>query len=207
MTKLTDTQLLILSKAAQRDDHAVEPPSTPKGATAQKVVRKLIKDGLVAEAAGGPDLPVWRREEDGRPVSLVITAAGLDAIGIAPEDREEGNEPETPPIARDADDSSGDSGNVPDEPDQPAKTPRAGTKLTAVVQLLEREGGASISDLTAATGWLPHTARAALTGLRKRGYRIETARGEDRKSIYRIIGSATFDEREDHADLAGDGEA
>lgn len=165
MTKLTDTQLLILSKAAQRDDHGIEPPSKLKGAAAQKVVRKLIKDGLLAEAAG-PDLPVWRREEDGRPVSLLITAAGLEAIGIAPEDREEGREPETPPIARDADDSSGDSGNVPDEPDQPAKTPCAGTKLTAVVQLLEREGGVSIGDFTAATGWLPHTARAALTGLR-----------------------------------------
>jgi len=137
----------------------------------------------------------------------VITAAGLNAIGIAPEDREEGNEPETPPIARGAVASSGDSTTVPDKPDQAAKVPRAGTKLTAVVRLLEREGGASIGDLTAATGWLPHTARAALTGLRKRGYRIETARGEDRKTIYRIVGYATVDEREDHADLAGDREA
>jgi hypothetical protein len=55
--------------------------------------------------------------------------------------------------------------------------------------------------------WLPHTARAALTGLRKRGNRIETARGEDRKSIYRIVGSAAVDEREDHAVPAGDREA
>jgi hypothetical protein len=137
----------------------------------------------------------------------LITAAGLEAIGIAPEDREEGSEPETPPIARDAVATSGDSATEPDEPGQAAKTPRAGTKLTAVVQLLEREGGVSIGDLTAATGWLPHTARAALTGLRKRGYRIETARGEDRKMVYRIVGSATVDEREGHAAPAGDGEA
>ena len=130
MTKLTDTQLLILSKGAQRGDHAVEPPSELKAAAAQKVIRKLIKDGLLAEATGGPDLPIWRREEDGRPVSLLITAAGLDAIGIAPEDREEGSEPETPKIAWDAVASSGDSATVPNEPDQAAKMPRAGTNLT-----------------------------------------------------------------------------
>jgi hypothetical protein len=43
--------------------------------------------------------------------------------------------------------------------------------------------------------------------LRKRGYQIETARGEDRKMVYRIVGSAAVDERDAHADLASDGEA
>ena len=37
----------------------------------------------------------------------------------------------------------------------------------------------------AATGWLPHTTRAALTGLRKRGYAIERSAGEG-GSVYRI---------------------
>lgn len=46
------------------------------------------------------------------------------------------------------------------------------TKQSLVIELLERDGGASLADIVATTGWLPHTARAALTGLRKRGHAI-----------------------------------
>ena len=43
-----------------------------------------------------------------------------------------------------------------------------------ILSLLQRKGGASIADLVSATGWLPHTTRAALTGLRKSGYAIDS---------------------------------
>lgn len=46
------------------------------------------------------------------------------------------------------------------------------TKLKVVVALLHQDGGASLADLVAATNWLPHTVRAALTGLRKKGHAI-----------------------------------
>lgn len=46
------------------------------------------------------------------------------------------------------------------------------SKASMVVSLLTREGGASIADLTTVTSWLPHTTRAALTGLRKKGHAI-----------------------------------
>lgn len=46
------------------------------------------------------------------------------------------------------------------------------TKNDVVLKLLRRPEGASLDDLVAATGWLPHSARAALTGLRKRGHAI-----------------------------------
>ena len=65
-------------------------------------------------------------------------------------------------------------------------TLRAGTKLSKVVKLLSGVGGASISELTTQTGWLPHTTRAALTGLRKRGFAIDAQRGEH-GTIYRLI--------------------
>jgi hypothetical protein len=51
--------------------------------------------------------------------------------------------------------------------------------------------GAGIEELTSTTGWLPHTTRAALTGLRKRGYAIERSRSERGDSVYRIVTSAT----------------
>ena len=47
------------------------------------------------------------------------------------------------------------------------------TKAAQVEALLSREGGASLGDLCRTTGWLPHTARAFLTGLRKKGRAIE----------------------------------
>jgi hypothetical protein len=59
-----------------------------------------------------------------------------------------------------------------------------------VIALLSRPEGARIEELTLATGWLPHTTRVALTGLRKRGYTIERGRSEQGGSLYRIVASA-----------------
>jgi hypothetical protein len=59
------------------------------------------------------------------------------------------------------------------------------TKAAQVEALLSREGGASLGDLCKTTGWLPHTARAFLTGLRKKGHAIERIKldGETRYVI------------------------
>lgn len=55
-----------------------------------------------------------------------------------------------------------------------AKTPtKPVSKISTVADLLRREGGATLAELVAATGWQPHTTRAALTGLRKKGHKIE----------------------------------
>jgi hypothetical protein len=43
MPKLTDTQLIILSTASQRDDRGVELPANLKGGAARKAVDKLIR--------------------------------------------------------------------------------------------------------------------------------------------------------------------
>src|SRR4051812_20822935 len=67
-----------------------------------------------------------------------------------------------------------------------AQHPREGSKQALVVGLLSQPKGASLNDLIAATGWLPHTARAALTGLRRRGFAIERVPGDDGRSLYRI---------------------
>jgi Protein of unknown function (DUF3489) len=66
--------------------------------------------------------------------------------------------------------------------------PRDGTKIARVIELLRRDQGAALDELIAATGWLPHTARAALTGLRHRGYDVRLERGDkDRASVYRVF--------------------
>ena len=57
-----------------------------------------------------------------------------------------------------------------------------------MIRMLSDKSGATLDALVEATGWLPHTTRAALTGLRKRGFSIERAR-EGEASVYRIVGS------------------
>jgi hypothetical protein len=72
-------------------------------------------------------------------------------------------------------------------PQSERNAPRQGSKLSTVIDLIGRKRGAGIEELIAATGWLPHTTRAALTGLRKRGYTVERERLETGGSVYRIV--------------------
>jgi len=60
-----------------------------------------------------------------------------------------------------------------------AAAPATPRKIDGIIALLRREEGATLVEMTEATGWLPHTARAALTGLRKKGHGVVKAkRGE-----------------------------
>jgi len=52
------------------------------------------------------------------------------------------------------------------------------TKRSLLIDLLKREGGASLDEMIAATGWLPHTTRAAMTGLRKAGMDVTSDKVE-----------------------------
>jgi hypothetical protein len=54
-----------------------------------------------------------------------------------------------------------------------------------VLSLLSRPEGATIDDLLSATSWLPHTTRAALTGLRKEGYEFAKSKNANGKTAYR----------------------
>ena len=71
----------------------------------------------------------------------------------------------------------------------PAATAKAPSKTSLVLDLLRSPAGASIEELVAATGWLPHTTRAALTGLRKKGHLLISEKVEGLRR-YRIEGPA-----------------
>jgi hypothetical protein len=87
--KFTDTQLVLLSTASQRDDRALERPSNLTGGAAAKVIAKLLTEGLIEEVQSRGSLPVWRRDEDG-PRTLRITKRGLKAIQVEDESPEAG---------------------------------------------------------------------------------------------------------------------
>ncbi|BAI97474.1 hypothetical protein Sj15T_19080 [Sphingobium sp. TA15] len=166
LIRFTDIQLVLLATAAQRDNGSLLPPPEAVGegpARIRKVVEQLIRRGL----AGEVDLPsgadAWRT--DGlRSIGVIITDAGRAAIGVEPEEAEEPAtdlpEPEVTPIAE-------------------APSPAAHSKSALVLKMLRRESGATLDELISATNWLPHTTRAALTGLRKKGHAIDRRkRGE-----------------------------
>jgi hypothetical protein len=56
----------------------------------------------------------------------------------------------------------------------PAAAPKATSKQQRLAALVVRDEGATLDQMIAATGWLPHTTRAALTGLKKKGYAISS---------------------------------
>jgi hypothetical protein len=183
--KLTDTQLVMLSAAAQRGDHCLTAPDKLKGAILVKVGDKLVKLGLIREVQAKAGTPVWRRDDAGS-FALKLTAAGLKAIVVddGSDEAAEGGAVTLPGSDPDANKAS-----VPDSAGPHAKTtPREGSKLAQVIDLLERPDGATILHLTETTGWLPHTTRAALTGLRKRGYAVVRERIDSGDSVYRIAG-------------------
>ena len=132
--------------------------------------------------------------------ALKLTAAGAKAIAVddaaEPEDAGEASAaPANPdqaaiPSKLDAKDAGPTEAMEPG-PIHPS-APRGGSKLARVIALLERDHGATIEELIATTGWLAHTTRAALTGLRKRGYAVAIDRSDDKRgSFYRIPGSKT----------------
>lgn len=206
-TALTDTQLVILSAAAQREDLRVVLPDRLRGGAAEKVLSTLLAKGLIEAIPDSEFGRVAFDSEAGEGGAYRISCQGLVTIGIESEAPEadgaiHSNLPDASvdgPIANVAEGDSAMTASVEDG-DQPsagtAKTtaqpasPRAGTKLADAILLLERPEGASIDELTAATGWLPHTTRAALTGLRKRGILVERAKRDNGTTIYRMV-SAT----------------
>ena len=162
--KLTDAQLVMMSAAAQREDRCLGAPETMKGAVASRAGAKLVKLGFAREIHAKPGTPLWRRDETGRNVALKLTAAGLKAIAVdeGPQDAIEPSEPSQAQFLPEA-----KNGVSLDEVGRhaPMAAPRVGSKLALIIDLLRRADGATIVDLTQATGWLVHTTRAAITGL------------------------------------------
>jgi hypothetical protein len=193
MTRLTDTQRVILSAAAQRTDRLALPlPKSIKGGAALKVINPLIQEGLIEEVAANRKLgdPVWRETGDGHGVTLIITDAGLEAIGVEP------RLPRSAAQAATHGDDTKAAAAVPDithgpaapnTPTQGRKT-REGTKQALIIAMLGRPEGASIAEIAEASGWLRHTIRGMIAGAlrQKLGLDIASTKDSERGRVYKL---------------------
>ena len=187
MPKLTDTQLVILSAAAQRKDGAVLPlPKSlkTKGAAVTKTLDGLRKKGLLEETPATRDSEAWRETEDGRRMMLVITEAGLRAV--------DGGSDGEADKKRQQNKRRGRAALKPAAPKSKSKhsppVVRQGTKQALLIDLLKRKGGATLDEAVAATGWQPHSVRGAISGALKKklGLPVESKVVEKRGRVYRI---------------------
>lgn len=182
MANLSDTQTVLLSAAAARADRSVLPAPEglkARGAALHRSLESLLRRGLVVETAAQDAACAGKRakEHDGHlGVGLIISPAGLAAIGIDATAHSASEEvivrgPAPRPEAA-----------VP-VMDLPLAPPRPGGKLGAVVDAIAGPTGASLDELVALSGWLPHTTRAAVTRLRQRGHDV-TLRTVDGRKAY-----------------------
>ena len=173
MTKLTETQTLILSAAVQRPENIALPlPKGLAGAAAKMAVTKMIERGWLQEVDANlrRGEPLWRETGDGLGTTLVVTDAGLRIIGIEPT------------VAQTMAVNQKDSEQVK------SPTPRAGTKQAMLIDLLRTPDGATMDEIVAATGWLAHTARGAMSGAlgKKLGLVVTSEKDAARGRVYRL---------------------
>ena len=170
MTKLSDTQAIILSAAAQRNGHIALPlPDSLRGGAAAKVVGALLANGFLEEVDADirKGEPVWRETGDGYGITLIATDAGLAAIGIEPDSAE---------------------AKPTEDPAPKPRTPREGTKQATLIAMLRAPDGATIAEIMDATGWQSHTVRGAMSGALKKklGLEVTSEKVEDRGRVYKL---------------------
>jgi hypothetical protein len=183
--KLNGAQRALLHGAYQREDRLVA-LGDEGGASRNRTVTVLLRRGLLAEVPAREAQPFWRRDDENRLIGAVITQAGLAALRIAG----------VVTTAQELEKVEKLTSEAPEKQSDDRASPsvcRQRTKRALIIELLNRSGGASLDELIAATGWLPHTSRAALTWLRHKGFVLEKSLRPDGKSIYRIARAATED--------------
>jgi hypothetical protein len=199
--KLTDIQCVILSAAGARDSGLVLPlPKTLRvnRGTQTIVLKGLLKKDLIAARAAQPDEEIWETAEDGTRTALIITNAGLEAIGITPTSADTREVAPAKGRTKGKVATAAGGGDAKPKPapgskkatNTPSAEPGKDTKLGTLIAVLRRKKGATIADLMEATGWQAHSVRGAISGALKKKLKLEVVSEpvDGRGRVYRIGG-------------------
>jgi hypothetical protein len=203
---LSDTHLIILSAAQQRDGLVLPIPDTVRASPEKvhNILRQLLKSELVCEQPAEPGQEFWRESEEGGRLALLLTEAGkarLGAEGDADEsDTKEQSDSSPPspeaPVRRSGTQRAAKAAKTSskqkireDRPAKPSAEPAAGGKIGVLVKLFSRKSGASIEEAIKATGWQAHSVRGAISGAlkKKHGFTVASEANANRGRVYRIV--------------------
>ncbi len=191
MPKLSDTQLVILNAACQRDDRAVLPLPKKMGGekpnlAASNSIKSMLKNGLIEEVDAKVGEPMWRETGDGHGVTLVATEAALAALGI--DTRGETSDAADTAKPEKVKPKKSSKGAKPQAKEKAQRAGRTDSKQAQLVAMLKRAKGASIAEIVEAFDWQPHTVRGAIAGALKKklGLNVTSEKDEKRGRVYRI---------------------
>jgi len=193
MPKLTDTQLVILSAAARRQDGTVLPlPRSLKvnKAAAATLLKSLLKKGLLEEKPATRISEAWRENDGGQRMMLVITDTGLQAIGVDADEKASKQSRSTKTRAKKPRRRIVQKPITATPKGKKSQTAaRQGTKQALLIDLLKRKKGATIEEIVEATGWQPHSVRGAISGTLKKklGFAVTSEKPGDGPRRYRIV--------------------
>ena len=163
---LNAAQQTILAHAASQPDFIVLPllsGSKLRGAARNRLLAGLVKQGLLTEIPTDQADRTWRQDAAGGRFTLRLTQAGRATMGVC------------------------DSSATPIHSERivPAASLPTG-KLGLMLAALSEDKGATLQEFETLTNWLPHTARAALTRLRQRGFPIARRKNDSGQTVYAL---------------------
>lgn len=217
-SRLSDSHMVVLAAGAARSDGSILPVPTSlkaRGAALTRMLSGMVRAGLIGERPARDCDAIWRIDEaDATKLTLVVTGAGLAAMGLdeasnvgsgnaetcaaddggrldtATHDQDRHDDGEAGASEAIASGSSAESceAAAPGSGTVAPSQPRAGSKAAAAIELLERNTGATLSELMTATGWQAHSVRGFMSGMvkRKMGRAVVSAKDDDGTRRYRV---------------------
>ncbi len=186
MAPLSDSQLVVLSTACQREDRSVYPLTAKlPGGAAAKVLNSLLSKGLIKEVQAKREDHLWREHKKQGRLTLRATPAAFEALGITTDDA--AAPPSQEATTTESKPTKGRKRKASTSSDKPKGT-RADSKQAKLIEMLKCSDGATIDEIAKKFDWQAHTVRGAIAGALKKklGLDVTSEKIEGRGRVYRI---------------------